>query len=131
MLIVQDSDITGPVRTTGASTVSICGSHLNGPVRLVGTTGGVAVGDTTNACDPSTIEGPLWISGTSGPVVADRTEIHGKVALTSNTSSQATVLSGAAVVDGGLACAKNAVAPTDSGVTMTVDGPRSGQCAVG
>ena len=126
-LIVQDSDITGAVSAEGASTVAICGSRLVGPVRATGTTGGVAVGDTTSGCDPSTIEGPVSISNTSGPVVMDRSEVTGKVTLTENTSSQAPVLSGA-FVHGPLFCSGNAAAPTDSGVAIQGTGPRKGQC---
>ena len=127
-LIVQDSDITGPIMTSGASTVAICGSRLVGPVRATGTTGGVAVGDTTSGCDPSTIEGPVSISDTSGPVVMDRSEITGKVTLAGNTSLHAPVLAGL-TVNGPLVCTANATAPTDSDVAMTISGPRKGQCA--
>ena len=126
-LIVQDSDITGAVSAEGASTVAICGSRLVGPVRATGTTGGVAVGDTTSGCDSSTVEGPVSISNTSGPVVMDRSEVTGKVTLTENTSSQAPVLSGASV-HGPLFCSGNAAAPTDSGVAIQGTGPRKGQC---
>jgi len=127
-LIVQGSDITGPVTTRGASTVAICGSQIEGPVTATGSTGGVAVGDTTSGCDPSTITGPLSISDTSGPVVADRSEVTGKVTLTGSRSLQAPVLSGL-TLHGPLFCSENTTAPTDSGVAMQGDGTRKGQCA--
>ena len=127
-LLVQDSAVTGPVTATGASVVSICGSQIDGPVTVTGTTGAVAVGDTTGGCDPTTIDGPLRITDTSGTVVADRSQVTGQVSISRNSSPLATVLSGL-TVHGSLSCSQNAVAPTDSGVPLDVDGARSGQCA--
>lgn len=127
-LIIQDSEITGPVSATGASVVSICGSHIVGPVKVAKTTAGVAIGDTTSGCDPSTIVGQLQITDTSGPVVLDRSEVTGKVTLSDNSSRLATVLSGL-TVHGPLFCSQNAEAPTSAGVPVKVDGARKGQCA--
>jgi hypothetical protein len=127
-LIIQDSEITGPVIAARASAVSICGSHIEGPVTVANTTAGVAVGDTTSGCEPSTIVGPLRITDTSGPVVLDRSEVTGKVTIAGNSSRLATVLAGL-TVHGSLSCSQNAVAPTDSGVTLTVAGAQRGQCA--
>src|SRR5699024_5889714 len=118
-LIVQDSEITGPVTSDSASVVSICGSTIKGPVRVAGTTGSVPVGDTTSGCAPSTIVGPLRIIDTSGPVVADRSEVSGKVTISGNSGRMATVLSGL-TVHGPLFCSQNAAAPTDSGVSLDV-----------
>ena len=128
-LIVQDSEITGPVTSDGASVVSICGSAIEGPVRVAGTTGSVSVGDTTSGCAPSTIVGPLNVTDTAGPVVADRSEVTGSVTISGNSSRQATVLSGL-TVRGSLSCSQNTAAPTDSGVPMTVSGVRTEQCGV-
>ncbi|WP_146796790.1 sialidase family protein, partial [Agrococcus baldri] len=128
-LVVQDSEITGPVTTTGASTVAICGSHVTGPVRVAGTTAAVSVGDTTSGCAPSTIVGPLRVTDTSGPVVVDRSEVTGSVTVTGSSGRQAPVLSGL-TVHGALSCSQNAVAPTDAGVALNVDGARKGQCAM-
>jgi hypothetical protein len=127
-LVAQGSTIDGPVNTSGASVVSLCGSNIEGPVTLNGTTGNVAIGDTTNACDTTTITGPLRVTGTSGHVVVDRAEVAGPVSITGNGAALATVLAGL-TVHGPLSCAENAVAPTDSGVANTVDGPSTGQCA--
>jgi hypothetical protein len=127
-LIVQDSTITGAVSASGASLVSLCGSNVHGPVTVTGTTGNAAIGDTTSGCDASTIVGPLRVTGTSGHVVLDRTEVTGPVSITENSGTLATVLSGVAV-HGPLSCFENAVAPTDSGLANTVDGPSTGQCA--
>jgi hypothetical protein len=126
-LIIQDSDVTGPVTSTAASVVSICGSQIKGPVSLSGTTGTVAVGDTTAGCDPSTVIGPLRITDTSGPVVMDRSEVTGRVAVSGSGSLLATVLSGL-TVNGSITCSQNAVEPTDAGVSLTVSGAREGQC---
>ncbi len=127
-LVVQDSEVTGPVATSGASAVSICGSQVRGPVRVAGSTAAVAVGDTTSGCAPSTIVGPLSITDTSGHVVVDRSDVTGPVTISGNSSRQATVLSGL-TVRGSLSCSQNTAAPTDSGVPLTVDGARTGQCA--
>ena len=127
-LIVQDSTITGPVTTTGASVVAICGSHIDGRVTVAGSTAGVSVGDTTSGCDPSTVAGALRITDTSGPVTLDRSEVSGTVTLTRNSAELAPVLSGL-TVHGSLVCVRNTTAPTDSGVPVTVDGSRHGQCA--
>ncbi|WP_022919580.1 sialidase family protein [Ruania albidiflava] len=127
-LIVQDSEITGSVTTDAASVVSVCGSHVDGRVTVAGTTASVAVGDTTSGCNPSTIEGPLRITDTSGPVVVDRSDITGNVMLSGNSSPTETVLSGLAV-DGSLICVRNTATPTDSDVPLTVTGSRQGQCS--
>jgi len=127
-LIIQGSNVTGPVTSTAASVVSICGSQLRGPVTLSGTTGAVAVGDTTAGCDASTVIGPLRISDTSGPVVVDRSEVTGSMTISGSDSSLATVLSGL-TVNGSLTCSQNAVKPTHAGVELTVNGTRTGQCA--
>src|SRR5699024_3059144 len=127
-LIIQDSEITGPVTTDPASVGSICGSHVDGRVTVPGTTAGVSVGDTTSGCDPSTIAGPPRITDTSGPVVVDRSDIAGRVMLSGNSSPMATVLSGL-TVHGSLICMRNTATPTDSDVPLTVNGSRQGQCA--
>jgi hypothetical protein len=126
-LIVQDSDVTGTVTATGASVVAICGSSVTGAVTATGTTASVAIGDTTSGCEQSTIDGPLTVSGTTGPVVVDRSEVGGDVTISGNTGRMATVLSGL-TVDGSLTCTDNAVVPTESGVPMDVAGERTGQC---
>lgn len=128
-LVIQDSTVTGPVTTTEASTVAICGSQVGGPVKLTGSTAAISVGDTTAACDPSTIRGRLSITDTAGPVVVDRSEIGGTVTLSGGSSELAPVLSGL-TARGSLSCSGNAVAPTDAGVPMTVTGGRTGQCAL-
>ncbi|MBD3942676.1 exo-alpha-sialidase [Microbacterium sp. NEAU-LLC] len=127
-LITQNSTITGPVHATDASTVSLCASTITGPVTVTGTTGTVAIGDTTSGCRSTTIAGPVRITGSGGSVVVDRAKITGAVSLTDNHSALASVLAG---VDlrGPLACSGNAVAPTDAGAAATVVGPRTGQCA--
>lgn len=127
-LIAQGSTIHGPVSTSGASVVSLCGTQVDGPVGISGSTGDVTVGDTTRACDPDTLTGPLSITGTSGQVIVDRTQVTGPVTLTGTTSALAPVLAGI-TVSGVLSCSQNTVAPTDSGVADTVSGPASGQCA--
>lgn len=127
-LIVQDSEVTGPVTTAEASVVSICGSRIEGRVTIAGSTASAAVGDTTSGCDPSTIVGPLRITDTSGPVVVDRSDIAGNVMLSRNSNPTATVLSGL-TVHGSLICVRNTATPTDSDVSLTVDGSRQGQCA--
>src|SRR5690606_41926695 len=95
---------------------------------LSATTGTVPVGDTTAGCDPSTVIGPLRIADTSGPVVVDRSEVTGRVAISGSGSPLGTVLSGL-TVNGSITCSQNAVAPTDAGVDLTVSGARKGQCA--
>jgi hypothetical protein len=127
-LIIQGSTVRGAVRATDASVVALCGSEVSGPTTLTGTTGNVSVGDTVRGCDPDTLAGPLSIEATRGRVVVDRTEVTGPVAVTDSHGSPATVLSGV-IVHGPLSCAGNAIAPTDSAVPATVDGPSRGQCA--
>ena len=127
-LIIQDSEITGAVTSTGASTVSICGSVIEGPVTIDGTEGGVSLGDTTSGCDPSALSAPLRIQGSAGPVTLDRSTVDGRVVISGNTSTQSTVLSGL-TVHGALTCTGNAATPTDAGVSLEGAGYRTGQCA--
>ncbi|GMA96482.1 hypothetical protein GCM10025881_33060 [Pseudolysinimonas kribbensis] len=127
-LIVQGSAIRGPLRTSGASVVSLCGSTVSGTTTLTGTVGNVSVGDTIRGCDPDTLTGALSIGATHGRVVVDRAEVTGPVAITGTRGAMAAVLSGV-VVHGPLSCTGNSIAPTDSAVPDTVDGPSRGQCA--
>lgn len=127
-LIAHGSTIQGSVQATDASIVSLCGSDIAGPVSATGTTADVSIGDTTRACDPDAITGPLSVKATQGRVVVDRTEVTGPVSVTDSAGAIAGVLAGD-TVHGPLSCSGNAVAPTDSGVADTVDGPSSGQCA--
>lgn len=127
-LVIQDSTITGPVTSNGAAAVAICDSEVSGSVTLARTLGNVAVGDTTAGCAPSTISGPLRITGTSGAVVADRSTVSGSVTISAGSSHLAPVVSGL-TVHGSLSCSQNATVPTDAGVAPTVDGARKGQCA--
>lgn len=126
-LLIQNSEITGPVTALEASTVAICDSTVDGQVALTGSTAAVAVGDTNAACAPSMIHGHLQIVGSEGPVVVDRSTVNGDVSLINNRRTQA-VVSGLSV-GGSITCSRNTVAPTDAGVELTVGDKRQGQCA--
>jgi hypothetical protein len=101
-LLAIDSSISGPVSASGATAVHLYHSTVGGPARITGTTGSVAVVDTTFA-------GPLELrSNTTGdiePIVADST------------------------VAGPLSCTGNSPAPINLGAANTVNGPATGQCA--
>jgi len=127
-LIASNSTLRGPVSVTGATAVALCGDEIFGPVTVADATGVVRLGDTTRGCDPDAVRGPVQVSGNSASVVVDRLTVAGPVRVDANSSTVATVLSGT-TISGPLLCADNAVAPTDSGVPMTVDGPATGQCS--
>jgi hypothetical protein len=101
-LLAIDSSISGPVSASGAAAVHLYHSTVGGPARITGTTGSVAVVDTTFA-------GPLElrnnVTGDIEPIVADST------------------------VAGPLSCSGNSPAPINLGAANSVSGPATGQCA--
>jgi hypothetical protein len=71
-LIISHSTIVGPVLSTAAGLLTICGSRIDGPVMAKDSVGAVTVGDKTRACEPNSITGPVDTTGSSGLVVVDR-----------------------------------------------------------
>jgi hypothetical protein len=100
-LLVMDSKVTGSVTATSASAVHLYDSTFVGPVRVTGTTGSVAVVD-------SSVTGPLH--------------------LTNNTTGDIEpVIAGNSIV-GPLSCSGNNPAPIDVDAPNEIVGPISGQC---
>jgi hypothetical protein len=101
-LLAIDSSITGPVSASSAAAVHLYHSSVGGPARITGTTGSVAVVDTTFA-------GPL--------------------ALTSNSTGDIEPIVADSTVAGPLSCTGNSPAPINLGAANSVSGPATGQCA--
>ena len=100
-LLSLDSTLRGPLAATGGSAVHLYTSEVRGPASITGTTGSVALVD-------STVRGPVTLAGnatgTIEPIIAGTT------------------------ITGPLACSGNTPAPIDLGSTNTLNGPASGQC---
>lgn len=73
ILVAGNSTIHGPIRADGANTVTLCGTVVDGPVTAVRTSGALTLGDSTRACSPNTIRGPLTLSSNFGLVTVDPT----------------------------------------------------------
>ncbi len=129
----------GPLRASGAVAVALCGSAVNGPVSVSGTTGFVRIGggsdDPGVSCTGATLQGPLALSGNKGGVEVEDAKASGLLSLT-NTMGAAPGEDSAApelegnTIGGPLSCSGNTPAPTSDGRPNTVSGPKSGQCSV-
>jgi hexosaminidase len=124
-LYASGSEIRGPVTASGAGNVLLCGTTVSGPVSLTGGTR-VWLGNQNGECAPTTVGGPLRVSGSVGQVTIDGSTVAGPVVLQNNTGS--TVVSGNHI-SGPLSCTGNSPAPTNAGQANSVSGPKSGQCA--
>jgi hypothetical protein len=99
-----DSQVIGPVTADRAGQVVMCGTSVDGPVRLVGGAS-VSLGDPILGCAPNLVDGTVTLKDTAGPSVIAGNTITGK-----------------------LACSGNAPAPVDRGLPNQVLGPATGQC---
>jgi hexosaminidase len=124
-LYASGSDVRGPVTASVADNVVLCGSTVSGPVRI---TGGMRVwlGNRNGDCAPTTTNGPVTVTGSTGQVTIDGTTVNGPLVLQNNTAG--TIIAGNHV-NGPLSCAGNSPAPSNAGQPNTASGPKSGQCA--
>ncbi|MFG2104942.1 M14 family zinc carboxypeptidase [Micromonospora echinaurantiaca] len=113
--------VTGPVTVRPGATLVATGSTITGPVTATGAAG-VLLAD-------STVTGPLRITGTTDAISLIDVTVTGPVDLARNTTGTDTPLLAGTTVRGPLACAGNTPAPTNLGLTNTVHGPRTDQCA--
>lgn len=135
---VADSQINGALRSTGATSLSVCASHVAGPVLVTGSRGSVVLGDaaddTTPACAPDTIAGPLALTHNTGGVEVGADTITGPLVLVANTGAGPSSENAAPEVEanhvgGPLVCAGNSPAPTEDAQANTLGGPATGQCS--
>jgi hypothetical protein len=75
------------------------------------------------------VEGPVRISGTSGSVAIVDADIVGPVALRNNATGAVEPIVAGSTVEGPLACSGNSPAPINLGAPNDVTGPAAGQCA--
>jgi hypothetical protein len=112
-LVVMDSSIDGPLRTTGAEAVQLFGSTVNGVVRIAGTTRDVTTAGTT-------FNGDLTLT--------DNNQVSANERYSRLAGAYGPILAGA-TVNGDLICTSNSAAVTDFGAANDVDGDQSGDCA--
>jgi hypothetical protein len=131
-LLVDHSQLSGPIVSDRAAAVRICASSVTGSVSLTRTSGFVLLGDGADnddvgvaPCGGNTIRGVVNVVSSSGPVELGGNTVTGTVNLNGNTGS-ATELEGNHV-SGTLACTGNAPAPNDDGEPNPA-GARVGQC---
>ena len=102
-LRVADSTVKGFVRAEGASEVRLCDAEVTG-VLTVADSSGVAIGDPEADCGGNRLRGPVTVTDSAGPVIADNR------------------------ITGVLACFDNDPEPTDHGAPNDVTGRAFGQC---
>jgi hypothetical protein len=129
-LLVDHSQVNGPVVSDRAVAVRICASSVSSNVSLTRSSGFVLLGDGADndvgvaPCGGNTIKGVANLANGSSPVQLGGNFVTG-MNLTANTGSPARLERNH--VTGTLACAGNAPAPTDNG-EPNVAGARLGQC---
>ena len=129
---IRRSHIEGPVRSTGAIALSMCGTDIVGPVRIDASTGIVVIGDAgTPGCAGNTILGPVTLSGNHKGLHLGNNTILGPVSITNNVSSTPTSAIGvdANRITGSLVCSGNTPPPSDADQPNTVVGSARGQCS--
>ena len=90
-LEVEGGHISGPLRSTGATSLRICNATLGGPLTAASTSGLVVAGDDDGsvACAGNTISGPVSITGGTGGVEFDDNQVAGPLTITGNTGTLA------------------------------------------
>jgi hypothetical protein len=73
--------IGGPVSSSGAAAVVLLGTHVSGPVSIVGTTGETSI-------ETARVDGPVSLTNNAGAVVAS-TIVGGPLACAGNTPAPA------------------------------------------
>lgn len=116
---LREAFVSGPVRVRPGGTLIATGSSLGGPVEATDAAG-VFLTD-------STVEGPVRIEGTSGPVVVVDATVAGPVDVSDTGGDEPLVA--ANTVAGPLRCDGNSSAPVNLGLSNSVQGPKTGQCA--
>ncbi|MFG2167369.1 M14 family zinc carboxypeptidase [Micromonospora chersina] len=116
---LRDATVTGPVRVRAGGTLIATGSSITGPVDANGAAG-VFLTDTS-------VEGPVRVAQSSGPVVIVDAKVTGPVDVSGNRGDAPLVA--ANTVTGPLSCGGNTQAPENLGLSNSVEGPKSGQCA--
>jgi uncharacterized protein DUF642 len=124
--VFNDSTITGALNSTGATSITVCRSDINGTTTISGTTGPVILGDDDFACFFDRLAAVTLRSNTGGFELFNDS-ISGTVTAQNNTGTEAEIERNQ--IAGGLNCSGNNAAPTNDGLVNTVTGARTGQCA--
>jgi hypothetical protein len=138
ILQVSPGSTIGPLRSSGAASISVCGSHINGDVNVTFTTGTVILGnggDDFPFCMANRISGPVFLARNAGAIELGGNIISGPVFLVNNTGHGDLDELGAGpeveanLIGGPLTCSGNTLAPIDDLQPNSVAGPATGQCA--
>ncbi|MCW2930597.1 MAG: hypothetical protein JWM19_1559 [Actinomycetia bacterium] len=136
-LAVLGGKLSGALQVTGAAGIMLCGATISGPVSISNSAGYIQLGgkDAAGSCAADTFAGPVALSGNTDGLQLDGNTIAGPVSVTNTSGSDPlapalSALIAANTIVGPLACSGNNPAPTSGSQPNTVDGPRSGQCAV-
>jgi hypothetical protein len=87
---VEGATLAGGLATSKATVVRVCGAHVSGPVKLVGTSGPVTLGEAGGSCDASMFFANVTVkSGTGGVQIegssmVEENMFHGNLAVTAN-----------------------------------------------
>jgi hypothetical protein len=91
-LDVEGASLSGGVKGKDANVVRICGAGVAGAVSLVGGSGAVQLGGTSDGCSPDTFNGNVTVKSTSAAVSIEGNTVAASVKAESNTVS--TVVTG-------------------------------------
>jgi hypothetical protein len=119
--LVEDATVTGAVTVTSGAGLVATDAFVVGPI--------FATGASTAQIYHTTVEGPVQISGATGRVTVAGSTVIGQVVVDGNATGDVPALISGNSVDGRLTCNGNDPAPVNDGLTNTVTGPKSGQCA--
>ncbi|HET9611175.1 MAG TPA: hypothetical protein VFP06_16310 [Acidimicrobiales bacterium] len=118
---LDGATVSGPVTVRPGGSLLALGSSISGPV--------TATSASAVHLFESTVTGPLTISGTTGSVAVVDSSIDGPATLRNNATGDVAPIVAASTVSGPLSCTGNTPAPIDLGAPNSVSGPATGQCA--
>jgi hypothetical protein len=113
--------VPGPVTVQPGATLIATGTSFGGPIRAAGAAGVFL----TN----STVDGPVWISRTTGAAVIVDTTVGAPIDLLDNNTTGGAILVAGNTVTGPLRCSGNMPAPENLEIANSVQAPKTDQCA--
>ncbi len=135
-VVSQGSKIAGGVTTTGAQSVTLCGTTVTGQVMIRNSTGFVLLGDGGDGsfgCPGDKLGGAVQLTGNRGGLELGGDSVTGVVILSQNTApgggEDSSIELEGNTLGSSLQCTGNTPAPVNDGSRNTVRGVRTGQCS--
>jgi hypothetical protein len=138
-LFIRSSSISGGLNANRGGQLWVCNSTIHGTVSVANATGFVLLGgDGAAGCAGNVFQGSAHVHRNSGGVRVAGNQTAGSVALANNlaplaapdpTGGSAATVVRHNTIGGGLSCKGDVPPATNDGVTNSVTGPRTGECA--